>query len=102
MQGIPVIITYPIKFVSVIIVEYPVFVRNDEIFVVLIENSSFHNKVCIEPIETIKGHHSSGFKVTFVSSNARKFVVVDFNAKVLVNLLPKMGLPSDLLIVLLV
>ncbi len=84
------IITYPIKFVSVIIVEYPVFVRNDEIFVVLIENSSFHNKVCIEPIETIKGHHS------------RKFVVVDFNAKVLVNLLPKMGLPSDLLIVLLV
>ncbi len=55
-------ITYPTKFVPMITVEYPIFVRNDEILAMLIENNSFHNKVCIEPIETIKGHHSSGFK----------------------------------------
>jgi uncharacterized membrane protein YesL len=102
MQGILAIITYPIIFVFVITVEYLVFVRNDEILIVLIENNSFHNKICIEPIETIEGHYSSGFKVTFVSSNARKSVVVDLNVEVLVNLLLKMGLPSDLLIVLLV
>jgi hypothetical protein len=70
MQGIPMMIAYPTKFVPAIMVEYPIFVKNDEIPIMLIENSSLHNKVCIELIETIEGHDFSGFKVIFVSSNA--------------------------------
>ncbi len=56
MQGVPMTIAYPTKFVPTIMVEYPIFVRNDEIPTMLIENSSLHNKVCIELIETIRGH----------------------------------------------
>lgn len=89
MQGVLVTIAYPTKFVPTIMVKYLVFVRNDEIPSILIENSYLHNKVCIELIETIKGHHSSSFKKIFVSSNAQKSVVVDPNVEVLVNLLPK-------------
>ncbi len=66
-----------------IMVEYPIFIRNDEIPTMLIENSSLHNKVCIE------GHHFSGFKVIFVNSSAQKYVVADLDAEVLMNLLPK-------------
>ncbi len=34
-------ITYPIKYVYVIMIEYPIFVKNDEILTMLIENSLF-------------------------------------------------------------
>lgn len=88
MQGVPMTITYPTKYVPTTTIEHPVFVRNDEIPTMLMENSFFHNKVCIKPSETIR-HHSSGFKLIFVSSSARKYVVVDLDAKMLMNFLLK-------------
>ncbi len=64
-----------------------VFVNNDEIHVVLVENGSWYNKICIKPIEILKGNHFNGFKTVFVNSGAKKFIVVDLNAKVLMNLI---------------
>jgi hypothetical protein len=40
MQGVPMTIAYPTKFVPAIMVKYPIFVRNDEIPTMLIENNS--------------------------------------------------------------
>ncbi len=88
MQRVPMTIGYPIKYVPTTTIKHPVFVRNDEIPTMLIENSFFHNKVCIKPSETIR-HHSSGFKLIFVSSSARKYVMVDLDAEMLVNFLLK-------------
>jgi hypothetical protein len=81
--------SYPTKFVPTITVKYPIFVKNDEIPIMLIENSSLQNKICVELIETMEGHHSSGFKLIFVSFSAQKSIMVDLNAKVLVNLVSK-------------
>jgi hypothetical protein len=63
-------IVYPTRSMLITTTKYPVSVRNDEIFTVLVKNDYFHNKICIKPIETIEGHQSSGFKVIPVSFGA--------------------------------
>ncbi len=68
---------------------YPKFVRNDEILVILLENGFFYNKVHIKPIEILEGNHFNGFKTILVSYGAKKIVVVNPKAKVLMNLLSK-------------
>jgi len=70
-------------------VEYLVFVQNDEILAKLIENSSFYNRVCIKLIETLEGNHSSGFKAILVGFGARKIVIVDHDVELLMNLFSK-------------
>jgi hypothetical protein len=45
--------------------------------------------VCTKCIDTLKGHHFSGYKVIFASYGAWKYVVVDLNAKVSINLMLK-------------
>jgi len=59
--------TYPTRFVPATMAKYPISVRNDEIRAILVDNDFFHNRICTKPIETIKGHHSNGFKVIHVN-----------------------------------
>ncbi len=87
--GVFVMTTYPTRFVFATTAKYPIYVRNDEICAILVDNGFFHNRICTKPIETIKGHHSSGFKVIHVSFDAWKSIVVDSDVEVLMNLLPK-------------
>jgi hypothetical protein len=64
------------------LVKYPVSVRNDGIHVILFENNSFYNKVHIEHVEALEKIQYNRFNAILVS-----YVVVDLNAKVLMNLL---------------
>lgn len=61
---------YPIKSMPATMVKYPIYVRNDEIPIVLVKNDYFQNRICTKPIEIIEGRHSSGFKVIPISSSA--------------------------------
>jgi hypothetical protein len=70
-------------------VEYLIFVRNDQILVVLVDNGFSYNKIRTELIETLEGNHSSGFKAIVVNYSVKKSIVVYLDAKVLVNLLSK-------------
>jgi hypothetical protein len=71
------------------IARYLVFVKNDEIPAISIENGSLYNKVCIKPIETLKGNHFNDLKAILVSSGVIKFVVVDLNVEVPMNLISR-------------
>jgi hypothetical protein len=82
--------TYPNRFVLMTIIGYPIFVKNDEFFGIPNENGYLYNKVCTKPIETLEGSHYSSFKVVHVSFGVRKFVAVNPNVKVLVNLISRM------------
>jgi hypothetical protein len=87
-------VAYLTKFVLVTIAKYLIFVKNDEIPAILVENGSLYNRIYIKPIETLKGNHYNGFKIVLVSSSAKKSIVVDPNAKVLMNLISKMPFHS--------
>jgi hypothetical protein len=80
---------YPTQYVPMTTIGYPISTKNDEIHVVLIENGSFYNKVCTKPIEILEGNHSNGFKSILISFNAKFFIVINLDAKVLVNLISK-------------
>jgi hypothetical protein len=69
VQGIIVMLAYTTKSMPAIIIRYLVSIKDDEILTVLVDNGSFHNKVCIEPVETLEKNHYSGFKAIFVSSS---------------------------------
>jgi hypothetical protein len=77
----------PTRYVFVTIARYLVFVKNDEIPALSIENGFLYNKVCIEPIEILKGNHYNGFKAILVSSDVRNFVVLDLKVEVPMNLI---------------
>jgi hypothetical protein len=66
---------------------YLVFVKNDEIFGIQVENGYLYNRVHIKHVETLEGNHSRGFKIVLVNFGARKFIVVNPDVKVLVNLI---------------
>jgi hypothetical protein len=82
-------IAYPPIFMPMIMIGYPIFVRNDEILLELIQHGSFYNKVYIKPIEILEGNHSSGFKIILINFGAKKSVVINLVLEVLVNLLSK-------------
>jgi hypothetical protein len=82
-------VAYPTRSMHAITVGYPVSIRNDEILVILVDNGSIYNRVCIEPIETLERNHYSDLKAILVSYGARKPIVVNLDVKVLVNLLSK-------------
>jgi hypothetical protein len=88
VQRILVMMTYPTRFVPMIMAIYLVFVRNDEILAI-VENSSFYDRVHTKLVETLKGNHSNGFKAILVGFGVRTFVVVDHDVELLVNLLSK-------------
>ncbi len=69
--------------------KYLVFVRNDKILAIPVENSSFYNKVRTKLIEALEGSHSIGFKTILVGFYARKIVIVDHDVELLMNLLSK-------------
>jgi hypothetical protein len=89
VQGIPMMTTYPTKYVHATMAQYLISIRNDEIPIILIEKGYFHNTVHTNLIETLEGHHFNGFKVIHVSSNAQKSIMVNPNVEMQVNLLPK-------------
>ncbi len=80
---------HPTKSMPITPTEYPVSVRNDGIHVVLIENSSFYNKVSIEHVEALEGNHYNGLKVMHVSFGVREPVIINPDAKILVNVLSR-------------
>jgi hypothetical protein len=80
VQGIPMMTTYPTKYMLATTTGYQISIRNDEIPKILVENGYFHNRVHTKPIETLEGHHSNGFKEILISSNAQKSIVIDLNA----------------------
>jgi hypothetical protein len=69
--------------------KYLVFVRNDKILAIPVENNSFYYKVHTKLVEALEGSHSIGFKTILVGFDARKFVIVDHDVELLVNLLSK-------------
>jgi hypothetical protein len=44
--------THPNKFIT--LVGYLIFVRNDGILIILIDNSSFYNKICTEHVKALE------------------------------------------------
>jgi hypothetical protein len=86
VQGVSVMITYPNRFVLMTIIGYPVSMNNNKILVVQVENGSLYNKVHTKPIETLEGNHFNGFKVIPINFGVKKSIVVEFHAKVPVNL----------------
>jgi len=79
--------TYPNRFVPMTTRGYPMLVKNDEIFGILVENGSLYNKVRIKLIENLEGNHSNVFKAIPISFGVRKFVAMNLDVKVLVNLI---------------
>jgi hypothetical protein len=53
VQRILVMITHLTKSVLMNSIRYLICVRNGEILVVIIENGSFYNMICIKPIEVL-------------------------------------------------
>jgi hypothetical protein len=78
---------HPTKSMPMILVEFLIFVRNNGILAILVENGFFYNKVHTKPIEALKGNHYNGFKVIPISAGARKSIIVNLDAEILVNLL---------------
>lgn len=89
VQGILVMITHLTKFVLMNSIKYLICLRNGEILVVIIENGSFYNMICTKPIEALKENHFSGFKAIPISSGASKFVIVDLDVVIPMNLLSR-------------
>ncbi len=87
-------VAYPMRYVLMTMAGYPIFIRNDEIPIVLLENGFFYNRVRREPIEILEGNHYSGFKTIPISSGARIYVVVDPNVKVPMKLIYKNNFPQ--------
>jgi hypothetical protein len=80
-------VTYPNRFVPMITTRYPIYVKNDEIFGIPIANGSLYNRICTGSIETLEGNHYGGLKAIPISFGARKFIVMNLNVKILVNLI---------------
>jgi hypothetical protein len=70
-------------------IEYLVFINNDETPIILADNGSLYNKIHTKPIGILEGNYYNGFKVTPASFGDKKIVVVNLDAKVLVNLFSK-------------
>ncbi len=75
------------KSMLVTLVEYLIFVKNDGIHAILIDNSYFYNIICIECVEALEGNHYDGFKAIPISYVAITPIVVDPDAKIPMNLL---------------
>ncbi len=60
-------------FVTKII--YPIFIKNQNLFVVPIENVPMHNLVYSEPIMIAQGNHSHGPRTILISFGLKQFVV---------------------------
>jgi hypothetical protein len=69
------------------LVEYLIFVKNDGILVVLVENGFFYNRVHTKHVEALKGNQYKGFKIIPVNASARKSRIIYLDAKIPVNLL---------------
>jgi hypothetical protein len=82
-------VAYPTRSMHAILIGYPVSIKDDEILVILVDNGSIYNRVCIELVETLERNHYSDLKAILVSYGARKPIVVNLDVKVLVNLLSK-------------
>jgi hypothetical protein len=54
-------VAYPTRSMLMIVIRHLVFVNNDEILAMLVENGYLYNRICIKPIEILKGNHSNGF-----------------------------------------
>jgi hypothetical protein len=89
VQGVLVMDAHSTKPMFVIPIEYPIFVRNDGILAILVENNSFYNRVRTKPIQDLEGNQYNGFKAIPTNHGAKKLVVVGFNVEILVNLLSK-------------
>lgn len=79
--------THPTESMHMTLVEYLIFVKNDGILVVLVENGFFYNKVHTMHVEALKGNHYNGFKVIPVNASVRKSIIVYLDAEIPVNLL---------------
>jgi len=78
-------ITHPNQSVAVIIVTYPILVKNGKIHVVQVDNNFFNNKVWVELVKILQGNLSSGLKTDLGSFGVRKFVTVDPNVELLMK-----------------
>jgi len=89
VQRIHVTSTHPTKSVHVIPTKYLISITNDENPIVLNDNGSFYNRKHTKPVETLKGNHFNDLKTISITFNARKFVVVDLDAEIPMNLLSR-------------
>jgi len=87
-------VAYPMKYVLMIMVEYPISIKNDETPLILLKNEFFYNRVCREHVDILEKNHFSGLKIILVSFGARKYVVVDRNVKVPMKLIYKNNFPQ--------
>jgi hypothetical protein len=74
--------------------EYLIFVRNDGIPAILIDNNYFYNIICIKHVEALKGNHYDNFKVIHVSYVAITPIIVDPDVKIPMNLLSITHFPN--------
>jgi hypothetical protein len=70
VQGVPMMDAHSTRSTFVIPVRYPIFVRNDGILAILVENNSFYNIVRIEPIQALEGNQYNGFKTILINHGA--------------------------------
>jgi hypothetical protein len=79
--------THPNKFVLVILIEYLISIRNDGIPTIIVDNSSFYNRICTWHVDALERNHYNGFRVIHVNFGAIKPIVIDLEVEILVNLL---------------
>jgi hypothetical protein len=52
VQRVPMMMTYPTRFVPMTMARYLISIRNDEILAILVENSFYYNRVRTKLVET--------------------------------------------------
>jgi hypothetical protein len=92
MHGTTTKITYQIRFMPTNENTYPLFVRNQRIPTILVENFPLHNLVYIEPIVTTQENYSHGNRSIPTKFVLKRFIVKEPFVNVLVLL--TIGIPS--------
>jgi len=76
VRRIYVTTTHLIRFMPITSIKYLIFVKNNGIPALLVENNSFYNKGCIKLVEVLKGNQYNGFKTIPINFGAIKPIVL--------------------------
>jgi hypothetical protein len=94
MQRVLVMVTYATKFVPIIKVGYPKFVKINGISTIPSENGPLYNMVHTKFVAISEGNNLSGLKTIPISSSTRKYVVAKPDVEILIHLTTLIPFPS--------
>jgi hypothetical protein len=94
MQKVFVMVAYVTKFVPIINIGYPKFVKINGISTIPSENGPLYNMVHTKFVATLEGNNFSGLKTIPISSSARKYVVAELDVEILMHLTTLIPFPN--------